>query len=608
MTTTLQTGMVFFLSVSIAFTITACSKPATLDLEVIVPEQGADPFEGASKVTIRAGDKESSSTIDEAGQSFDTKVTLPLGTQTTVSLEGRDSSGRLLCSGTTPPLYAVGNSETLRLWVSRRGAWSLHPAKLDKAITRPSMVTYEQTVWETLDHQPLYTFWFGGCDESGLPVDSVGYFDPYYQTIVTYPGLGDQNAWTDPATPVEPRCGAAAMSLPDGAFIIFGGQDDSGLPTDEFDLAVASGAQFNYTAIPLECADGQDNDSDGLTDEDDEDCASRWDASERPDQDWAVAFPQVATLGPYASLWDDTVYRITTSFLLLGGRGVDGPSDMALHLLAEQTADGLSYRFRIEPMTMFAARAGHCAAAGLLREGDMETRTVLVVGGTGDATDGVAAEYFQFKHDTSTSAMDWEWTHERLANDDQGDPLPLLYDAACAEVSRGRILACGGKTADGLELSRGDAPRPGGRGRGETHHVGNLPGHGKGKGGKGTGKPAAARQGGTPHEGTDPKGPAAAEDRLGRGEARGLEERSPSFEKPDFTLDAHCPSGPCGRASPASPTRNGPWRRPRWRSARRRRGPFPSRARSLPCSRCPCSGCRASGRGGSRRRSALRRE
>ncbi len=449
MTTALQTGMVFFLSVSIPFAITACSEPATLDLEVIVPEQGADPFEGASKVTIRAGDKESSSTIDEAGQSFDTKVTLPQGTQTTVSLEGRDASGRLLCSGQTPPLYAVGNSETLRLWVSRQGAWSLHPATLDQAMTRPSMVTYEQTVWETLDHQPLYTFWFGGCDESGLPVDSVGYFDPYYQTIVTYPGLGDQDAWTDPATPVEPRCGAAAMSLPDGTFIIFGGQDDSGLPTDELDLAVASGSQFNYTAIPLECADGQDNDGDGLTDEDDEDCASRWDASERPNQDWAVAFPQVATLGPYASLWDDTVYRVTTSFLLLGGRGVDGPSDMALHVLAEQSADGLSYRFRIEPMTMFAARAGHCAAAGLLREGDMETRTVLVVGGTGDATDGVAAEYFQFKHDTSTSAMDWEWTHERLANDDQGDPLPLLYDAACAEVSRGRILACGGKTADG---------------------------------------------------------------------------------------------------------------------------------------------------------------
>ncbi len=441
--------LVWALSVSAAG---ACSQNSILNLEVLVPAQGPDPFEGVSKVTIKAGDKETSASIEGATSHFDTKVTLALGTQTTVSLEGRDDTGRLICSGSTPQLYAVKSSGKLMLWVSRQGAWSLHPEGLDQAMMHPATATYEQPVWETLDHQPLYTFWFGGCDSAGLPIDSVGYFDPYFQVITGFSGLGNQDAWSDPATPVRPRCGAVAMSLPDGSFLIYGGQDDAGLPTDELDLAVAKTSDFQYTPIPLECADGIDNDQDGTTDGDDVDCASKWDATESPDRDWALAFSRVVTLGPYASIWKDSSHKLLTSFLILGGKGIQGPSSQAIHLLAETTSDGLSYRFETEPMEMLAPRVGHCAAAGQHREGDTETRSVLVFGGTSDAS-GPAAEYFQFQHDTSGSAMDWTWTHKPITEDDQGDPLPNLTGSACTEVAQGRILVCGG-TDDSGEASQ----------------------------------------------------------------------------------------------------------------------------------------------------------
>ncbi len=425
--------------------LTACSgETARLEFQIVTPE-GEDPFEGVAELVVRAADQEETATVSDGHVEVSFKV--PFGTKTRLVLEGRDEAGRLVSSGRSPTFYAVASARALGIWFSRVGQVTPFPWNMPAGVAEPALATYVRPVWDSLDHEPFYTFWFGGCDGAGRPVDTAGYFDPYYLFVAELPSMFDSTYWSIQDRPVGPTCGGVAGSVGDGNFFFFGGVDLEGRPTDQFVLLLAQEGGFSYLRMGLECEDRVDNDGDGATDLQDEDCASGLDLTEGPDRDYALAHARLGMLGPYASLWDGTDWRVATSGLVVGGVGPDGPSRLALHVLVEKAASGTGYRLRIEPLELAAARTNHCVATAASREGDVETRAVLVFGGA--QGDGPAAELFSFELDAASPSLDWAWHHEEWTEDLDGQPLPNLDAAACVGLGGGRILVCGGRDEQG---------------------------------------------------------------------------------------------------------------------------------------------------------------
>lgn len=421
-----------------------CGSKGTLNFEIVVPDEGASPFVGVTTITIRAGEKEKSATISNPDDPIDLSVDLAPGTQTTLELEGTDDSGKVLCSGSSPTFNAVDYSQALRIWVSKLGASSQHPAHLTKPAMSLAIATYGTTNWSTFEEQPLYTFWMDGCTAAGLPLDEVGYFDPYLQEVADIPNLADDTAWTDSSRAVQPRCSSSAMSIADGNLLLFGGTNADGNPTDELDLLLPKDNGYQYWPIALQCDDGIDNDGDGTTDLDDDDCTGARDASEGPNADWSVSGAKAVALGPYASLWDGSSNQVVNSFLVIGGWSATGRSPMALHLVAERGANGTNWNFTVLDVGLLSARAGHVAISSTKLTDSIELHSVLVFGGTSDATDQVPAESFQFDLDESAPSLDWTWKHEPITEDDQGT-LPNLTASAGTHLPGAAILVAGGR-------------------------------------------------------------------------------------------------------------------------------------------------------------------
>lgn len=435
-----------------------CEEKGRLKFEIVTPE-GYDPFEGVTSVTIRAGEKEKTTDISGAGDSFELKIDLTLGTETRVELFGTDSGGQVIASGVTPPLYIVGSSQLLRLWVSRVSQLSRHPQPVNASAGQLALAHYVVEDWDDDEDDRLFTFWFGGCNAAGLPVDVAGYYDPYTHEVLALSEMGSSDAWSDPLKPVAARCGSAGMFVDSGMFLVFGGTDETGMPSDELTLVSPSTEGYRYWPIPLECGDGLDNDEDGLTDEADDDCTSDRDATEGPGKDWTRTHAQPVTLGPYPSLWDGTDYRVLNSYLITGGWNLSGRAPTALHVLAELSAGGSSYRYRVEELDLLAARAAHTATMTLIRDSELELRTVLLYGGTEEATDVPVAESLKFELDPADPDLNWTWEQVEYFEDDQQNPLPRLVGHAAVALKDGNILIVGGRdptstaTADGFLFS-----------------------------------------------------------------------------------------------------------------------------------------------------------
>jgi len=433
--------------VAVALAVAGCGSKGKLNFEIVVSDSETSPFEGVTTITIRAGDKEKSATISNPDDAIDLSVDLKPGTQTILEFEGADSSGKVLCSGRSPTFNAVDYSQALRIWVSTLGASSQHPARLAKPATSLAVATYGTTDWSTFEQQPMYTFWTDGCTTAGLPVDEAGYFDPYLQEVAGLADLTDDKAWTDSSRAVQARCAASAMSIADGTLLLFGGTNKDGNPTDELDLLLPKDNGYQYWPIALQCDDGIDNDGDGKTDLDDDDCTGARDASEAAGADWAVSGAKTVRLGPYASLWDGSSNQVINSFLVTGGWSATGRSASALHMVAERSADGTNWSFTIQDVGLLYPRAGHIAVASTKLVDAIELHSVLVFGGAADATDQAPAEYFQFNLDEGAPKLGWTWKHEAITEDDQGN-LPNLTASAGTHLPGGAILVAGGRDSD----------------------------------------------------------------------------------------------------------------------------------------------------------------
>lgn len=425
-----------------------CEEKAKLAFEIVTPE-GDDPFEGVTEVVIRAGEEEKRKSVSDP-RDISLAVKLELGSQVRLELEGADSEGNVICSATSPYFFAVGSEQNLRLWVSRVGRMSPHPEIMETGAGQPAVASYIQQDWDEVEDDLLFTYWFGGCDGSGLPVDVAGYFDPYIQEMVYLPQLEDSEAWADPLRPAQPRCGSVAMSIEAGLFLVFGGVDSQGRSVDELDLVIPTSSSYEYLPMSLQCDDSVDNDGDGATDTADEDCSGPLDATEDPDNDWARAHARATTLGPYFDLFDDLGSRVLNSYLVTGGRGATGErSKVALHILAKLTGAGYGYSVEVEELELLAARAAHTATVSVREEDGVELRTVLVYGGTSDSTDVPVAETVSFQLDSEEPTVGWSWNQQGYTADATGQPLPRLTGHAAVSLADGKILVAGGRNTQG---------------------------------------------------------------------------------------------------------------------------------------------------------------
>jgi hypothetical protein len=445
----LQVSLWFGLCGALVAAQPGCEDKVTLSFEILVPAQD-DPFDGVTEVTLKAGEQETQTTLTSAQDALSLKLKMELGTQTQILLSGRDSGGQLLCSGRSPYFYAVGSKQPLKLWVSRVGRLSLHPAVMETAAGQPAVANYTQQDFDDVSDDLLYTFWFGGCDASGLPIDTAGYFDPYMHEMITLSALGESASWIDPLRPAVARCGSATMHIESGVFLVFGGTDAQGRATDEMDLALPTGAEYGYLPLHFECDDSIDNDGDGQTDTDDTDCRSATDATEDPQRSWARSHGRATALGPYVGLYADDGGQVIDSYLVSGGwddRGVRAAT--ALHVVSTRTSDGYGYRVDVEEVALAAGRAAHTATLSTTVDGDLEKRTVLLFGGTLDASGIPVAETLSFTLDTSESDFTVNWQSQAYTTDRDATPLPRLTGHAAVALADGTILVVGGRHPDG---------------------------------------------------------------------------------------------------------------------------------------------------------------
>jgi hypothetical protein len=422
------------------FAAAGCEEKGKLRFEIMMPEE-YDPFDGVATVTLRAGEKENSTDISGGGDPFEIKINLPLGTETRLELEATDSGGQLISSGVTPPLYVVSSSQLLRVWVSRVAELSRHPTPVNRAAGQLAVADYVVEDWDDEEDDRLFTYWFGGCNAAGFPVDVVGYYDPYSHEVLAIADLGSSEAWSDPLKPVAARCGSAVMFVNSGIFLVFGGTDENGMPSDQLVLASPQTNGYAYWPVPLECDDGLDNDEDGLFDTEDDDCLSDRDATEGPGKDWARTHAQVVTLGQYPSLWDGTEFKVLNSFLVTGGWNLAGRAQTALHVLGELSSGGTTYRYRVEELDLLAGRAAHTATLSLIRDNEIELRTV--------------AETVQVELGPAQPDLNWTWEQTEYTLDESGDPLPNLTGHGAVTLKDGNILIVGGRDPSGTVTTDG---------------------------------------------------------------------------------------------------------------------------------------------------------
>ena len=429
-----------------------CEEKATLSFAILTPQD--DPFQGVTEVTLTAGEKEKTKTISDPSD-LSVSIDMPLSTQVQLELIGKNSNGDVLCSGKTPYFFAVGSSQELSLWVSRVGELSLHPETLETGAGRLATADYINEDWDDVEDDLLYAFWFGGCNASGLPVDTNGYFDPYLQEVNTLPQMSDSDAWSDPLEPVVPRCGSVAMGIGAGMFLVFGGTNDAGQPTDEMDFVLSQGGSYRYFPLTMECGDGVDNDGDGATDTADDDCVDGRDATEGPGKDWARSGAQIVSLGPYNGLFDANGYSVVNSFLIAGGlTGSQTAAATALYVTASLGGSSTDYVFDVEPVELLEPRGlSHTATLTVSSEDDVEVRTVLLFGGTQDASGVAVAESLRFQIDWTAPDANFIWSQRGYTEDTDGVALPALTGHAAVTLSDGTILVAGGKTSDGTRLA-----------------------------------------------------------------------------------------------------------------------------------------------------------
>lgn len=409
-----------------------CGEKHTLSFVVVTPEE--DPFEGVAQITLKIGDKEKTEDVSDP-----TRISLSLnvayGSRTQLELVGRDSEGDVLCSGMSPYFYAVGSKQDLRLWVSRVGELSLHPEQMEKAAGRLSLADYLLESHGDVDgNLLLYTFWFGGCDSTGLPVDTTGFFDPYLQETIALPQMEDSGSWLDPLVPVEPRCESAVMGVESGYFLIYGGVDSEGNPTDTIYLVVPRLDDYKYTPLNLKNNGSEENGD---------------------SEDWTRSGAKAVMLGPYPGLYTEQYQRIVNNHLITGGRNSLTPrSKTAFHVVSKLSSHSWDYMFEMEPVELLEPRgSSHTSTVTVLRENDVEVRTVLLFGGTEDATGVYAAETLRFHIDWSQPDWNWSWIQKGYDQDESGEVLPVVTGHAAVTLTDGSILVAGGKMSDGNRLA-----------------------------------------------------------------------------------------------------------------------------------------------------------
>lgn len=428
-----------------------CEEKSTLSFSVLTPEE--DPFAGVTSITIRAGDIEKTEEVSDPSQ-ISMSLDASYGAQVRLELVGTNAGGDVLCSGKSPYFYAVGTSQQLKLWVSRGGELSLHPEKLETAAGNLAIADYVNEDWDDVDDDLLYSFWFGGCDGTGLPVDLNGYFDPYLQESSVLPDMADSSSWLDPVAPVAPRCGSVAMYIDSGMFLVYGGTDSNGRPGDKMYLAMVRSGEYKYIPLRLQCGDGVDNDGDGFTDVEDESCDDEYGAGEGPG-DWSRSGARKVTLGPYPGLYDDGNYQILNNYLITGGiNNSSTRSATAFHVTAKISTQTLDYAFDMEAIELLEPRGpSHTITLTTSLENDVEVRTVLIYGGTEDASGVFTAETLRYQIDWSDPGWGWSWVQNGYVVDADENVLPPVTGHAAVTLTDGTILVAGGKTSDGTRLA-----------------------------------------------------------------------------------------------------------------------------------------------------------
>ncbi len=415
------------LVLSLALFLSGCGEKHSLSFVVVTPEE--DPFEGVTQMILRIGNKEKTETVSDSG-SISMSLNVAYGERVQLELIGLDAEGDVLCSGKSPLFYAVGSKQKLRLWVSRAGELSLHPEQLEQAAGRMSFADYLLESHGGVDgNLLLYSFWFGGCDSMGLPVDTTGFFDPYLQETVALPRMEDSGSWIDPMAPVEPRCESAVMGVESGYFLIYGGVDSDGYATDTMYLVVPRADDYKYMELNM------GNNDNG--------------------EDWTRSGSQTVTFGPYPGLYTEGYHRIVNNFLITGGRNsLSSRSQTALHVVSKLSSHAWDYMFEMESVELLEPRgSSHTATVTVSRENDVEVRTVLLFGGTEDATGVYMAETLRYAIDWAQPDWNWSWIQKGYDLDEGGEILPAVTGHAAVTLTDGAILVAGGKRSDGVRLA-----------------------------------------------------------------------------------------------------------------------------------------------------------
>lgn len=395
-------------------TLIALSPGCETDEEVIpfliATPEGQNTFENVSTIRVVFGEKEKRSALSSPTDPFEIKLELPKSESGTVLLEGLDSSDRVLCRGKSPQILSVGSSSTLKLYVAKLGTFGRAPALAPVAATGMASADYRVEDWDGVEDDVSATVFFGGVTADGSAVAAPFYYDTYFHETYDLTDLPSA------------RIGPTAMNIDGAYFLLFGGRDENGALTGQLDLLGQGSYSLEWTA----------NLDYGLTD------AAR---AEAP----------VARLGPYSALLESSSVRITSSFLLVGGQGPEGPRCDALHLLAKYDLTAYQWVFSAERIALFACRQGHSVTVSRLGTGDSAERVVLVYGGGPDAGDPVAETLRLTPTQVDADTVDWGLETAALTQATG----PMMKGHAALTLSDGRVLLLGGETLDGSALSDG---------------------------------------------------------------------------------------------------------------------------------------------------------